>query len=308
VSVICHLFDFVQFNYFEILLLELFYADNIDMKISYLVFLFVVLLLCGCSHHSPIERLENADQLAIQHGWQRTTLNTKPFELISYFPKNITSNDLLTVYIEGDGFAWRTSRRPSSDPTPHKPVALNLALQDPNDSVAYLARPCQYQNDLEKSPLCDHVFWTNKRYATEVIHASEQALTQLKDRFNASKLILVGYSGGGAVAALLAARRDDVVKLITVAGNLDHQAWTQLHNLTPLTGSLNPADYRERLQSIPQVHFVGENDNNVPPSLNKNFIAAYDSDKFATVIVVPKQSHNCCWQEIWPQILLNNNY
>lgn len=277
------------------------------MKISHIFFWFFILFISGCSHHSATQRLEKADQLAIQYGWQRTTLNTKPFELISYLPKNFTSNNVLTVYIEGDGFAWRTSRRPSSDPTPHNPVALKLALQHPNKSVAYLARPCQYQNIQSSQSMCNQSYWTNKRYATEVIDASEHALTQLKERFNASKLILVGYSGGGAIAALLAARRDDVVKLITVAGNLDHQAWTQLHNLSPLTGSLNPIDYQKQLHTIPQVHFVGENDNNVPPLLNKNFIATYDSDMFATVIVVPEQSHNCCWQEIWPQILLNNN-
>jgi hypothetical protein len=44
------------------------------------------------------------------------------------------------------------------------------------------------------------------------------------------------------VASLVAARRHDVVRLVTVAGNLDHLAWTTLHGVSPLTGSLNPAD------------------------------------------------------------------
>jgi len=277
------------------------------MKISHIFLWFFILFISGCSHHSSIERLEKADQQAIQYGWQRTSLKAKPFELISYLPKNITSNDVLTVYIEGDGFAWRTYRHPSTDPTPHNPVALKLALQHPNKSVAYLARPCQYQNDLEKSSLCDHVFWTNKRYSPEVIEASKQALTQLKNIYNAKELVLVGYSGGAAVAALLAAQRNDVIKLITVAGNLDHQAWTRLHHLTPLTGSLNPADYRNKLQTIPQVHFVGEQDKNTPPSLIKDFIATYESVKFAKVVEVPGQSHNCCWQELW-QSLISDTY
>jgi serine hydrolase FSH1 len=278
------------------------------MKISHIFLWFFILFINGCSHNSPIERLEKADQQAIQHGWQRTTLKTKTFELISYLPKNITSNDLLTVYIEGDGFAWRTSRRPSTDPTPHNPVALKLAMQHQNKSAAYLARPCQYQNDLEKSPLCDQIFWTNKRYAPEVIEASEQALTQLKNIYNAKELVLVGYSGGAAVAALLAAQRDDVIKLITVAGNLDHQAWTQLHNLSTLTGSLNPADYRHQLQTIPQIHFVGDDDKNIPSSLIKEFVESYDSVNFVSVVVVPKQSHSCCWHEVWPGLISNTQY
>lgn len=270
--------------------------------------LFLLLFfLVSCRYLSPVERQDNADMLANQKGWQQKLLKTTSFELVSYMPRAIATDDVLTVYIEGDGFAWRTSRRPSTDPTPHNPVALKLALQHPNKSVAYLARPCQYQNNRNSQSICNQNYWTNKRYASEVIDASEHALTQLKKKFKASKLILVGYSGGGAVAALLAAQRDDVMNLITVAGNLDHQAWSQLHNLTPLTGSLNPADYRKSLQRIPQLHFVGENDNNVPSSLNKNFIAAYDSAKLATVIVVPEQSHSCCWAEIWPTLVFNNH-
>jgi dienelactone hydrolase len=279
--------------------------DNIAMKINYLAIWIISLCLSACSYTSPITRQFDADQLAISKEWQREELNTTPFKLVSYLPTKITSNDVLTVYIEGDGFAWQNSRRPSSDPTPHNPVALKLALKHPNDAAAYLARPCQYHADRDKTALCHKIYWTNKRYAPEVIKASEQALTQLKERFNASKLILVGYSGGGAVAALLATQRDDVVKLITVAGNLNHQAWTELHNLSPLTGSLSPTDYLDKLQTIPQIHFVGEDDKNIPPKLSQEFIATYDSAELANVIMVPEQSHSCCWQEVWPGLISN---
>jgi len=281
------------------------YDDNIVMKINYLAIWIISLCLSACSYTSPITRQFDADQLAVSKEWQREMLTTTPFELVSYMPAKITSNDVLTVYIEGDGFAWQNSRRPSSDPTPHNPVALKLALQDPNKSVAYLARPCQYQKGLEKSLFCDQVFWTNKRYAPEVIEASEQALTQLKNIYNAKELVLVGYSGGAAVAALLAAQRDDVIKLITVAGNLNHQAWTEFHNVSPLIGSLNPVDVQKQLQTISQIHFVGKDDKNIPPKLVHDFIASYDSDELANLIVVPGQSHNCCWQDIWPSLISN---
>jgi len=266
-----------------------------------------LLILFGCSHTSPSKRLALAEQLASQNDWQKTILKTSSFELSSFLPKKTVMSKTLTVYIEGDGFAWRTSRRPSADPTPHNPVALKLALKHQNTAVAYLARPCQYQNNSENSQLCEQSYWTNKRYSEEVINASEQALTQLKDKYRAEKIILVGYSGGAAVAALLASRREDVAKLITVAGNLDHQAWTEFHKVSPLTGSLNPIDYRQQLQSIPQVHFVGEDDKNIPAKLSQDFIANYDSKKFAKVIVVPEQSHSCCWQEIWPKLILDKN-
>jgi hypothetical protein len=66
-----------------------------------------------------------------------------------------------------------------------------------------------------------------------VISASNQAVDALKQRYGAQEIVLVGYSGGGAVAALVAARRTDVVRLVTVAGNLDHLAWTHLHSVPP---------------------------------------------------------------------------
>ncbi|OUR64836.1 hypothetical protein A9Q79_05975 [Methylophaga sp. 42_25_T18] len=267
----------------------------------------VLMFLVGCSHSSPAKRLASAEQLANENEWHQIIFKTSLFDLVSYVPENTILNTVLTVYIEGDGFAWRTSRQPSSDPTPHNPVALKLALKHQNGAAAYLARPCQYHQELNETRLCNQSYWTKKRYAEEVISASEQALTQLKNKYQANKLILVGYSGGAAVAALLAAQRDDVKKLITVAGNLDHQAWTEFHNVTPLADSLNPVDYLEQLQDIPQLHFVGEHDQNIPPKLAQDFIANYDSAKFAKVIVVTDQSHSCCWQEIWPKLILDNN-
>ena len=279
-------------------------ADNKTMKAITIFFSF--LILCSCSHTSPTKRLANADRLAIQNGWQQVIIKTTHFELISYQPKKITTNKVLTIYIEGDGYAWRTSQHPSSDPTPHNPVALKLALQHQNGPAAYLARPCQFHQELKITSQCNQRYWTNERYAPGVIAASKQALTQLKNKYHAEELILVGYSGGAAIAALLAAQRDDVVKLITVAGNLDHHAWTEFHKVSPLTGSLNPVDYQKKLQTIPQIHFVGEYDQNIPPKLAQDFIANYDSEKFAKVIVVPDQSHSCCWQKIWPKLILDN--
>lgn len=275
------------------------------MKIAHIFLWSCFLLINGCSYQSAIVRIENADQQAKEYDWQRSVLETNSFELVSYVPTNTTEAKILTVYIEGDGFAWKNSHRASSDPTPHNPVALNLALKHPKGAAAYLARPCQYHIDLDNTSLCSQSYWTNKRYSKEVVDASEKALTQLKERFGATQLILIGYSGGATIAALLAVQRNDVIQLITVAGNLNHQAWTTLHNLSPLTGSLNPSDYRDKLQTIPQIHFVGENDKNIPATLVQDFIATYDSGDFTQVIVVPEQSHNCCWQDIWQSLIFD---
>ena len=71
---------------------------------------------------------------------------------------------------------------------------------------------------------------------------------------------LIGYSGGGAVALLIGVKRDDIDKIITVAGNIDTEFWTQYHNIDPLSNSLNPADFVETLQAIKQCHLLGNED------------------------------------------------
>jgi dienelactone hydrolase len=281
------------------------YADNTLMRKT--LYLFWLILLSGCSYQPASERIIEVDQLAKKSDWQLSVLKTSSFDLVSYHPKSIKKATTLTVYIEGDGFAWQSARRVSSNPTPHNPVALKLALQHQNGSVAYLSRPCQYHRNLTNTDLCEQKYWTNKRYSREVIEASEQALTQLKNLYNAKELVLVGYSGGAAIAAILAAQRDDVIQLVTVAGNLDPQAWIEHHKLSPLTGSLNPTDYQEKLHTIPQIHFVGEVDKTIPPKLVQDFVAAYKSEELTKVVVVPNQSHNCCWQDIWLALYFGND-
>lgn len=208
----------------------------------------------------------------------------------------------LTVYLEGDGLAWETPAQPSHDPTPVSPTGLQLALADPGAGpVAYLARPCQFTAG--RDPACTEAYWTGWRFAPEVVEAAGQALDALKARFGAARLRLVGFSGGGALAALLAARRGDVAQLVTVAGNLDHRAWTVRHRLEPLVGSLNPADYRADLANVPQWHFSGARDRVVPPAMAQDFAAGLGTGSQTQVIVVPGYDHHCCWTQDWPRLL-----
>jgi pimeloyl-ACP methyl ester carboxylesterase len=178
---------------------------------------------------------------------------------------------------------------------------LRLALAHPQGNAAYLGRPCQYVG--ADSAGCAERYWTHQRFAPEVIEASSLALDGLKQQFGASKITLVGYSGGAAVALLLAARRSDITNVITVAGNLDHHAWTQRMKIEALTGSLNPADAIAQLQHIPQTHFAGDADKTIPPSLITDFAQRFPLANRPLVIVKPGYGHQCCWADDWPQRL-----
>jgi pimeloyl-ACP methyl ester carboxylesterase len=168
--------------------------------------------------------------------------------------------------------------------------------------VAYLARPCQYL-DAAGDPSCQPEFWTSHRFAPEVIAATDQALTTLLALTSTSSLQLVGYSGGGAVAALVAAQRDDVVGLRSVAGNLDHQLWTARHRVDPLAGSLNPVAVAARLRGLPQLHFVGGKDKVVPAVLAESFLAAQGAGSCAAVVAVAGAGHATGWADSWPTLL-----
>lgn len=264
-------------------------------------------LLHACTHlPSPPERRDATDALAHSRGWPSVTLPAGPFDIAAYVPPTpAAASDVLTVYIEGDGLAWITPSQPSSDPTPVRPIGLQLALAQPDGVAAYLARPCQYTMNTAVNGHargCDPRYWTRQRFAPEVIEAEGLALDALKARFQARRLELVGFSGGGAVAALLAARRDDVTRLITVAGNLDHVAWARHHGVDPLIGSLNPADERARLERVPQWHVAGSQDRVIPPSLVQGFAAGFPLGRQPHVMVISGHDHLCCWADSWPDL------
>ncbi|MGM0953595.1 MAG: alpha/beta hydrolase [Pseudomonadota bacterium] len=237
--------------------------------------------------------------MAHAHGWQPVTLNTGGFLLRAYGPEPGEQLPILTVYLEGDGLAWVTRSRPSTDPTPVEPIGLQLALADPQPQAVYLARPCQYIT----SSNCRSDFWLGKRFSAEVIDATGEALDGLKARYKSNTLLLVGYSGGGAVAALLAAERDDVDALITVAGNLDHDFWTRHHRISPLKGSMNPADRARMLADLSQWHFIGGRDDIVPSEVAGAYIKQLPHSERVRSIVKPAYGHQCCWVESWPGLI-----
>jgi len=262
-------------------------------------------LLAACA--TPDLRRENAEQLVSPLGWQAQDVDAGYFVLRTYAPKDMPASDELTIYIEGDGLAWLTESQPSDDPTPRTPMALEMALRHPEGNAVYLARPCQFV-DATARRNCRQVYWTDKRFAAEVVTGMNAAISQLRQQSQALHLNLVGYSGGGAMAALLAARRSDVQHLITVAGNLDHASWVQHHRLTPLSGSLNPADQWQALAGVAQTHFVGSDDQTMPAHIARAYRSKFPADAPISLVTMPDFDHRCCWVQAWPGLWRRANY
>lgn len=259
----------------------------------------LALLVTGCAGGIPVlDRKGVADRIADAAGFREEIVRTRPFILAARHRLSARGHPL-TVYIEGDGLAWLSRRRLSNDPTPTDPIALRLAARDPGPNVVHLARPCQYVDD----PACHPRYWSSHRFSEDVVSAVDQAIDHFRKRTGAAEVHLVGYSGGGAVAALIAARRKDVASLRTVAGNLDHEALNRHFGVSPLTGSLNPADYAAALSHVPQHHFVGREDQIVPAFVAGGFAGKAGDTRCIRISAIDGVSHETGWPERWRKLL-----
>jgi hypothetical protein len=258
-----------------------------------------ILSLSGCAG-GMADRLQTAQTVSAGAGMTPGTIAASPFALTVY--ERIRQPGIAaTLYIEGDGFAWEDRHTPSSDPTPHNPVGLRLAAADPGPNVIYLARPCEYSGMLDGSA-CDQKYWTGARLAPEVIAALDSAMDQLKGRYKISAFNLVGFSGGGGAVVLLAARRTDVASIRTVAGNVNQALFSQIHDVSPLSASLDPIDAARAVARIPQIHFAGEDDTVVPPQIADSFRAASSNAPCIKVEPVAGVRHDASWAAVWPQL------
>lgn len=239
-----------------------------------------------------------AHRIASPSHMTQRTLHAEPFALTT-FERVHDRGGAVNVYIEGDGLAWMSKRKWSMDPTPIDPHALRLAAEDDASNVIYMARPCQYSKLIVNDKPCDPVFWTGERYSPTVLASYQQALDTLKSMYSFSEFHLIGYSGGGTIATLLAATRDDIATLRTVAGNLDHIAHSTVHNVSILPGSLNPIDYAPTLRDVPQIHYIGGKDEIVPSVIYDSYALALGPTPCLGHAYVPNATHTEGWTAIW---------
>lgn len=248
-----------------------------------------------------MDRASFAKNIASKAGFTKEYIKAGDFTLMTYqrFNKRL---DTISIYIEGDGRAWETKHRLSGDPTPANPVALRLAAVDPADNIAYIARPGQYP--LSGFSVCNSKYWSGFRFAPEVIYSFNRAIDILKEKSIAKHVELIGYSGGGAIAILVAAGRSDVVALRTVAGNLNTNAFCAYHHVSQLDGSMNPLDLAWKVTHIPQRHFVGSRDKVVPFAIAKSFVKMEGDKDYERITIVDGLSHNDGWHKRWKGLLL----
>jgi hypothetical protein len=249
-------------------------------------------LVCACSEPS-----RRADAIAHTARLQKSRVQGFEFDHIVYASASLTRTPVL-VFIDGDGTPWEDGgRRVSSDPTPHRPLALDLAVHTPG-SVVYLGRPCFFGN--AHAPGCVPELWTSERYSERVVRSLTTALNRFVGDRQQPDVVLIGYSGGGTLAVLMAPRVRSLRAVITIGANLDVAAWAALHGYLPLKGSLNPADSAPLAASTLQIHLTGARDSNVPLAAMQRYLAANPASERW---MFPNFDHVCCWVKAWPELL-----
>ena len=250
----------------------------------------LMLVLAGCA--SPAARV---DRLAEQSGLTPAWVEGEGFQHRVYRKPGETRQGPVHIYIEHDGLPWRTETEVSADPTPRNPLMLRLMAQDPAPSI-YLGRPCYFGT--AAAPGCTPLMWTHARYSEQVVRSMLAAIRHLLKPDQ--DVVFVGYSGGGALALLLAEQTPHTRAVVTLAGNLDIDGWARYHAYTPLSRSLNPATRPPLAPGIIQRHYLGSADRHVPPAVVKRFT---ERSRIGEVIEIPQFDHVCCWADVWPQIL-----
>jgi pimeloyl-ACP methyl ester carboxylesterase len=174
---------------------------------------------------------------------------------------------------------------------------LHLMVSDPWRAV-YVGRPCYFE--MRSSAPCTSAYWTNRRFSAEVVASMATVIQTELSSSGARSVRLFGHSGGGTLAVLLSRDLATISGIVTVAGNLDTDAWARLHHYTPLRGSLNPADVQlSPSVAAHSVHWAGGRDHVVPSGLIRNAAGRIGG----RVEEVRAYSHQCCWEDIWPSVL-----
>jgi pimeloyl-ACP methyl ester carboxylesterase len=251
-----------------------------------------VLALCACADPDPLAR---AQRIARHGRLQSLMLEGAGFQHAAY--ARVSEGDaLLTLFIEGDGVPWIDINVIARDPTHGWPAMLELAARTPG-SVLYLGRPCYFA--ARSDPACEERWWTSARYAPEVVASLASAAGRFREAHHLSRILLVGHSGGGTLAVLLASRLPAVIGVISIAGNLDPEEWTRQHGYSPLTESLNPAREPPLDPALPQWYLVGDLDKVVPTTMAARYLIRVPPER---IWRYPLLDHSCCWQRVWPDV------
>jgi hypothetical protein len=198
------------------------------------------------------------------------------------------SLDTLVIYLHGDG--GRTIRR--SDYLKKGASRINKK----NVAHIILMRPGYYDSTMNSSTGISHR--RSRRgtgYNSHYVEEIALAIKKLKDYHNANKIIIVGHSGGAAIAALILGRHPGIANgAILAACPCNVNKWAQMGDKKSGRGALSPHDYVENIgPDVIIIALTGTKDGNTFPILAVEYIEKLKKNNInAKFIGVEGETHN----------------
>lgn len=231
---------------------------------------------------------------------------------ITVFERATMRNAAARLYIDGDGPLWLMGEQViyepaiSTNPTPVNPVALHLSTHDSAPNRFYVGRPCHYlggNRPTEKHD-CPDRLWRDDRYGPEAIETINAVIDDIKKRYGITTFELVGYGGGGVIALALTLHRQDVTSVRTVAAPLDHAILTESHEIPPFAGSVNATEFAARVAHVPQMHFYGHLEEEIPyEAMFDSYAAAAGKTQCLQFVKIKRASEYKGFVRNWPKFL-----
>lgn len=240
--------------------------------------------------HSASQALEG-NSTAGETLW--VTANGLRLKTRVYRGANVSDRPVLVIVLHGDS--------PFHPPSYQYVFGRKAATQLDNVVVAAVLRP-GYSDDTGDTSDGTRGYTTGDNYTPQVVDAIAGAATQLKEKYGASHVILVGHSGGAAIAADVMGRTPDVADgalLVSCPCNVSvfrkHMGEKQMDPLwlAPVS-SISPIDLVSHISPGAHVRMVvGAKDAVATPELTEEYAQALRARRIdVTVMELPGMEHD----------------
>jgi predicted esterase len=264
------------------------------MKRQYSIFvmLSMVILSLGCSAKDTEIKMTDAETIktycspADNLNW--VIGKDEYLRIITLNTEESVSLDTLVVYLHGDG--GRTIR--PSDSLKHVERRINKK----NVAHIILMRPGYYDSTRNFSTgISDRRSRRGTSYNSHNVEEIALAIKKLQNYHKPKKIILVGHSGGAAIAALILGRHPGIANgAILAACPCNVNKWVQMGGTRSGRGALSPHDYVENIgPNITVIALTGTKDDNTFPILAAEYIEKLKQNNInAKFIGVESETHN----------------
>ncbi len=190
---------------------------------------------------------------------------------------------------------------PFNDPSYQYSIAKKIAAENKNVVAVGILRP-GYKDDEGNRSQGERGEATGDNYTKEVLESINNLTSELKNKYNPSRITLVGHSGGAAISANLISQYPDIYSnalLISCPCDL-HQWRKHMKKLQPDTqiwdkkvSSLSPIEGIKTIDDATQIAIVhGVNDRIVPINIANEYVNALEENKKnVNLVILEGQGH-----------------